>query len=359
MSTFTVSDVELSRERLPAATVAAALEHQAGSPIEAGSINLPDLVQLPGGNRWQPPPQNLLVHLADTAFAHHHPLVLSPDDLWLCLAQGFAKHVNENAEALRDRFVQHRGQLTLVVRRDEFVKGSPDNDWPGCFAEISSQIASHVGKKRDLVVADFSTTGPVEQAASEIVLMSTMQRYFKYEVHSLCGIPEITLLGTTEDYRSIRRRAEAFTELDLAWWTKPLLPVLDQFIAASQGRVDREFWQSFYKLKSASGGPYASGWINTLFPYLNVETYRDGVSGHAVQRNLDMSRWADGLNSPMGGGPKLGDFPVGIAMAPFLWKYLGHDFPMELLAGFTGVSQDPETLALRPAIGWAVRGAGA
>jgi hypothetical protein len=359
MTTFTVSDVELSRERLPAATVASALQLQVGSPIEAGSINLPDLVELPAGTDWEPAPQNLFVHVAHAAFARHHPLVLSPDDVWLCLAQGFARHVHENAEALRDRFVQHEGTATLLVRRDEFVKGSPDNDWPGCFAEFSSQIAGHVGKKRDLVVADFSTTGPVEQAASEIVLMSAMQRYFKYEVHSLCGIPEITLLGTTEDYRSIRRRVEAFAEFDLGWWTKALIPVLDHFVAASQGRVDRAFWQSFYKVKSESGGPYASGWINTLFPYLNVEVYKNNELGHAVQRNPHVARWAKGLKDEIGGGPKLGDFPVGVSMAPFLWNYLGEEAPMELFGGFGGASQAPESLALRPAIGWAVRGAGA
>jgi hypothetical protein len=29
--------------------------------------------------------------------------------------------------------------------------------------------------------------------------------------------------------------------------------------------------------------------------------------------------------------------------------------PMEFIAGFVGVAQDPETLCLRPEIGWAVR----
>jgi hypothetical protein len=39
------------------------------------------------------------------------------------------------------------------------------HDWQGCFAEWSDAIAAHIGRKRDLVVASFSTTGPIERAA--------------------------------------------------------------------------------------------------------------------------------------------------------------------------------------------------
>ena len=54
-------------------------------------------------------------------------------------------------------------------------------------------------------------------------------------------------------------------------------------------------------------------------------------------------------------GPTLEAFPGGLSKAPFRWEYLGRPFDMEFLAGFVGVAQDPETLALRPEIGWAVR----
>jgi hypothetical protein len=43
-----------------------------------------------------------------------------------------------------------------------------------------------------------------------------------------------------------------------------------------------------------------------------------------------------------------------MAKAPFRWEYLDSSYQMEFLAGFVGVRQDAETLALRPEIGWAV-----
>ncbi|RYZ47433.1 MAG: DUF4419 domain-containing protein [Sphingobacteriales bacterium] len=50
------------------------------------------------------------------AYADHRPFELSPDMIWLLICQGFAHHVNNNAEALRSMFVDFEGkeQLTAV-----------------------------------------------------------------------------------------------------------------------------------------------------------------------------------------------------------------------------------------------------
>jgi hypothetical protein len=54
-------------------------------------------------------------------------------------------------------------------------------------------------------------------------------------------------------------------------------------------------------------------------------------------------------------GPSLSNLPNGISTAPFRWEHFDQSFDMELLGGFVGVSQDKETLAVKPEIGWAVR----
>src|SRR5262249_50413395 len=137
----------------------------------------------------------------------------------------------------------------------------------------------------DLLVPTFSTTGRVEKAAAEVVLLDTLQSYFSYEFVTCCGIPKVTLEGSAEDWHAIVARVQKMTDLGLEWWTKPLLPVLNQFVAASRGKVDRGFWQSIYKLNDASGGPYITGWINAFFPYL-----RDWQTGLATHRNELLAR---------------------------------------------------------------------
>jgi hypothetical protein len=287
----------------------------------------------------------------------HRPICLSPDIIWLTLTQGLANHINMHAESLRSQFVQHAGQLTITVRRDDFVKGSPENPWPEVFGEFSEAIRDHIGKAHDLIVADFSTTGTVERAASEVVLLDAMQSYFCYELHTLCGIPSITLEGTVEDWQSMVRRVQGWAQWDLEWWVRPLLPVLEQFAAAAAGTVDRRFWDSIYKWHGSrgSGSAHTTGWVSTLFPYLNTPEATiarmsgQACAGPALQRNP----WLDA--TPGRGGPGRDEFPGSPGKAPFLWRYLDRTFDMEFIGGLFGIRQDPHTLCLRPEIGWAVR----
>src|SRR6185503_14380397 len=112
--------------------------------------------------------------------------------------------------------------------------------------------------------------------------------------------------------------------------------VLDRFVEAARGTADRGFWSSFYKSNDESGGPSTSGWINVLFPYLEV---RDADGGREVARNEFVETW--GIEE--GGwfrGPGIDRFPSGLARAPFVWEYLGAEIPMELLGGFVGIGQD-------------------
>jgi len=339
--TFQVSDVErataplrMRDQEAPRALL--------GRPVEAWGGGAPVVF---------PVHDHGLLRAVQWAFAGHYPLVLTPDAVWLCIAQGFALHLNADAERLRDKLGRHEGRVKIAIRRDDFRKGSPENPWPEVFQAFSDGIAEHLGQQRDLVVCDFSTTGPCERAASEIVLMDAMKQLFEYSFLTMCGIPAITLEGTADDWRSIRDRAEVLREYELGWWITGLAPVLDQLVAAAEGRPDVEFWQSLFKLSNGSGGPYVTGWINVLFPYL-----RAGKNG-ALQPNKSVTTWAQGMGDPFGGGPKHSSIPVGLSLAPFEWHHLEQSFSMELLGGFVGVAQDAETLALRPVIGWAVRDA--
>src|SRR6266511_3325760 len=49
------------------------------------------------------------------AYNNHQHLSLTPDDIWLTIAQGVSDHININAEKLRYEFVNHKGKKTLSV----------------------------------------------------------------------------------------------------------------------------------------------------------------------------------------------------------------------------------------------------
>jgi len=384
--TFGANDVTPATEALSPIDYAEALRLtllQSGGAIEAYSRDTKPLVY-PFPLEPDDSAAHAFVIAANLAYDRHYPLTLSPDMIWLLIAQGFALHVHANAETLRSRLVSHEGNRMLYIRRDTFIRGFAGNDWEGAIAEFSEQIQAHVGADTHTrVVREFSTTGIVEKAAMAITLMDALQHYYSYKAMSLCGIPAFTLEGTPEDWDTIRAGAAALADYDLDWWLDPLLPVLDQFAAASRGNVDSAFWQNFFKDNFGSGGPYINGHIVNLFPYQErprsplseipaiVRQYQrlGGLSqeeAEAWAQRTNIDRGTPSRNPHLGWVPETGrprpmegmttnTFSSALSSAPFTWEYRGTELSMEFVAGFVGVSQDAETLALRPEIGWAVR----
>jgi len=174
-----------------------------------------------------------------------------------------------------------------------------------------------------------------------------MKSYFEYSITTSCGIPNITLEGTPEDWRLIEEKTLKLAAYDLAWWTDDLLPILAQFTAAAQGKVDQDFWQSIYKWNGVgSGSPYITGWALTFFPYTKLP---DSYQKLEPQKVRDQ----DG-NDIMVRKATTGVLTSGLSQADLLWNYHQNMMAMEFVAGFVGFRQDPETLSLRPEISWAV-----
>lgn len=378
---------------LPLKTVpyAVALRHLlgGGGELEAFSRETKPLIAPDASNY-----SHGFVAAVSAAYNKHHPLVLSPDTIWLLIAQGFALHVRENAEALREKFVSHQGKLTLEVRRDEFIKGFAGNDWEGVFTELSEQIRTHLGDAtHQVIVPSFSTTGIVEKAAFEVALLDAMQVYFNYDVFGICGIPSFILEGTPDDWQRLRDHAATLAEFDLEWWITPLLRVLDEFVAASQGAPHREFWQEFYMhskcrgIPFICGEPFFIGHLANFFPYLTSKkplpgsfseqsaqkhpglytslTYRSTVLGkrigraHVVNRTTEYGTSRQYHFEPDQFGQNEGiqdsSLPTGLSIAPFTWWTQTSQHSMEFVAGFVGASQDRKTRAVRPELGWAIR----
>jgi hypothetical protein len=305
-----------------------------------------------------------LVQAVHLAFSQHRPLILSPDCIWLTIVQGFGHHINENAEALRDRMVRHSGKKKLEVKTDSLAPSR----WPGLISQFSAQIRENSDPViHETLVCEFSTTTPNIKTAYEVALMDTYQRYFDYGMMCLCGIPKVTVKGTAEDWQRIRERIEVLATFDLGWWTSRLEPILDQFVATAKGNADHRFWKAIYKPQKAYAAELASGWIADLFPYLfgAPSASRPRASGlcagAAARRNHVLSTpredWLLPVpSSPMAGnGVRLQNFPSGLSRAPVKLTLPDRaQMQLELVGGFLGVAQRGEDNGLAPVVSWAV-----
>ncbi len=231
------------------------------------------------------------------AFAQHRDLVLSPDAIWLTIAQGVAQHVRLHAEALRPRLVRHEGRKKLILPWDGAMPTDPAS-WSAAVAAFRRLLADEIGDGRArLFECDFSTSTEVDRTASQVVLLDAYSPYFSCWMFCVCGIPSITLTGTVEDWRRVRQRIDVIAELDLELWCRSLVPILDHFVRAAAGDVDVAFWRRIYNPVDAYGGAVITGWVTRLYPYLTdgeTTSHRNPMLELPIDepRNLTPSRGA-------------------------------------------------------------------
>ncbi len=351
MTTFNLSDVQRG-ELYDSLDVEASVRSLLVKPVEAMSCAAQRLVSCDT--------QHTFVKAAHDAFYDHHPLVIRPDDIWFCIAQGFATHVGENQESLRARFVAHEGKVKLSVNRPDFFLGQP-NPWPEAFAAFSKQIGDQVGTVHDVISAHFSTTTPTETAAYDICLMDTFQGYFEYEMRCGCGIPEITLLGTPDDWASMIPRVQQFAQYGLETWTSALVPILEKIVSTARGDIDTAFWVSFFRYQSGSGPSELTGWMLALFPYLIVDhdkktlAHNPFLSSWSERFDIANSRGSQRITDAVQ-GPGMGAIPGSLVSAPVKYTDLSVDktHSLRFVAGMFGVEQHAATRALAASFGWAI-----
>ena len=289
--------------------------------------------------------QDVFFQMMVEAFADHRSVVLSPDVIWLLISQQFSHYVNKDPEALRDKLVDHEGKLSLVVKSEKDLLAK-DADWNAVIEDFSRLIKANTkGNVAEMITANFSTTQQTERLASEIVLMDAVKPYFEYIVmYIACGIPFITLQGTPADWKEIVAKTRKLDAYGLGWWTAELVPILDEFVKASEGHPNQNFWKDIIMKdrpdRLRGGGcslekpTNVDGWFLKFFPF-----DEKGRTPATIPHTFKM------LPEQVSVGFQY------IKQDDVTGKTLSNT-PMELIAGIVGVEVNPETQALTPKIGW-------
>lgn len=273
-----------------------------------------------------------LLNAVYDAYNHHIPLELSYDDIKLMILQGFALHINENAEHFRKSLVNHEGKKKIEIRRDGFVKGGKNNNWNELFGQFAEKIKNDIKDPTlvDMIQRPSVTSSEIAVASFNIALMETVQKYYEYVMTTKCGIPSITIKGNNDDFVSLMELVNYIEKYELKWWTDKLKPIITEFINVTNGNFNMEFWGDIFKVKNQSGGPYYNGWITHLFPYL--------VSNNQNKKNSFTSCTFQ--------------FTSGLSSVPVEWKYYDKSFKMNYVAGFFGYIVDNGVI--KPEISWVI-----
>ena len=157
------------------------------------------------------------------AYKNHYPITITPDMIWILILQGFSRFMEKYAEQMREKFVNFTGKKDLKVKRIEETPYTATKEvWDGIMKEFVEKIGKNVGQETiDNLECNFSTTSPVALVTSQVSIMSAMKQYFTYRVlMGGCGISNITLEGSIQDWEKIKSKLEFLSTKGLEWYTQ-------------------------------------------------------------------------------------------------------------------------------------------
>ena len=206
-------------------------------------------------------------------YNNHWILKTRPDDWWNTIARTIAQNIDDNADGnrVRDFFVDHGDKKDIIVN----LPGKLDEikfDW--LFDQFASGLRNNIKAPGyvDQMVAKFSTTSSNHLISNQVMLMSSLSKYFKFEGRTLCGIPGVEMEGDLQDWESLKERtkemqtmlAPIMEDIGLKEWFVSTLTMLDKLLDTFQGKPDVEWWGhilSWDEIHSSGHRNHWSGWM--------------------------------------------------------------------------------------------------
>ena len=288
-----------------------------------------------------------------SAYENHLPIRLTPDIIWLLIVQGFAQHVNYNAEELRQKFVNFEGKkkLEIIINKYHSYKQMKSEDYEYLFENLTEKIKENVGEELiNTIDFNFSTSNRITKVVGYASIMSALKKYFEFiGFCHVCNYPYIILDGKLEDWENILKKTKKLSKYDLEKWVKRLEIPLNEIIETKKGKINKEFWKKIlypdkidekieiaayeYKTIQVDG---INGWLLTFFPYFKDGDFRYDTS----LKVKDIWR-----------------LPKRLLKTPLIMKSDDEgETPMTIFSGFLGMKVDKEKDNLVTAeIGWYVK----
>lgn len=246
------------------------------------------------------------LELMSSAYSSHYKIEIAPHDLWFIVLSELAAVIKANKEQVRHLFTTSTEKKTIQVDTNDVTK----IDLNLVVTQLRDLVPTDIG----LFVPEFSTHTPESKLACYAGLCDAMKVYYSYETR-LCGLPELRITGTKEDWLLFHECLEELSKDTLLGivpgvkqWLYTVQTIIVEFIHVTGVQApDISFWKDvFSKNNVGSGGDFViSGWITKLFmykprmfklenfsaalatvPYKNVDTGREFTAVYGALKGI-------------------------------------------------------------------------
>ena len=218
------------------------------------------------------------------SFIDHCPIKVSPNVIWQLILNAFSRHVDDNSERLRNKFVNFEGIKDLNVVKVGSLKDIYKYE-KEIIEELVEKISQTVGSQLvDALTPNFSTTTNESLIAGKVSIMSAFKRYFRYHMGMVvCGIPYILLEGTLEDWEKILEKLKFLSKYEFS--NKKMEKDIEEIINTKKGKINLDFWRKIimetkkedddWRGCGSEGEDKITGWICDFYYSLGDVISRD------------------------------------------------------------------------------------
>jgi len=302
--------------------------------------------------------QNGLINAFLFAYNNHIPLKVKVQDIHIALQLIISTFINNNAEQCRDMFVDHTGKKTLSVINDKI-------DFNTFGQMMRDEVKKNVKNSKfvDLLEPNYSTTKPICTTVSNLLVLNTLKEYFSYKFICCCGIPEVILDGTQEDWLNLKRKYDEMKIMfykfkgvlgELDDWFDCMDIVINMFIDMRMMEKDGEIeatesqkmlWErviSFVPVGSG-GDTILGGWISILSPYSSLNKIKHVVKNLPCLDVNSMAPKSDGIDyytyqdilKKYYGGIGWSKLQTTMFLTPAVLNLYGVEYNLKMTAGFS------------------------
>jgi len=266
--------------------------------------------------------KNYLEYLCQ-CYGRHFGAVVSPELLWFTVLSELAEHIKANAEHYRHLFTTSDEQVDVSVLSLD-LEVMPI----GVLLEYVQRVCPMDASR---FVPEFSTSTPRSHTATMSLFLDAVSPYYSYSMYA-CGIPDIMLRGTREDWVLFQERLQ-----DLQGVVDKAAPYLErvgariaQIVGCYDGELDVDFWIGmFSNERCGSGGEVlCKGWYPEEFfmtyPKLgkpdNFPTQVAQVNYKQLDTGLEYKMFQGLFSSTLQDGFLVPDFGFTVELAEHQWS---------------------------------------
>ncbi|KAM4057849.1 hypothetical protein HRG_009466 [Hirsutella rhossiliensis] len=266
--------------------------------------------------------------------------------------------MEKNADKVRHVFVSHEAKQSIVVRLDRTAQ----KDIEAMITSFENVLKEKVKAPwlSDWIKPGFSTSSAEDELTATVLMMGLMQHYFEYAALAICGLPSVSLLGTKDDWISLRRKLDDLSKFgeEPAEYARVLTPILDGFVNTWDNKDSpdtKEFWS---KIVSGAVEDHICTRVNVISGWITGFYFWNKQGNMIASREQREKRKAATVLGDVNYLTQMAEnLPVSYAKVPV--KLISEGMDAYLLAGNVGVSRtmapDGRPVA-EPMSGWYLYG---